>query len=298
MKKILSIALCVLMAVSFFGCGMSVGKEVNLRDKLASLMTTDEAIGVKGKYEKFEDIKDGSVDKDLVGTWKTADGQTTYVYNEDGTAKASMEGYGESEITFTCITSGDYKIICEGTEMESTDVDGNTTKTPVISYSTYNVDNNVLYMTNVEETTDENIDSSQYALVMLYRADENGSTEAAMAKNSIALDSFAGTWSGDTGELTIADGTLKVGETSYDISMDENGKLVVADGDNSSAYSVTISVRKQYDSEDKTKSTETTAIGLYFTGADENDKPNLVDVLDDWSDFQPNYYTGTFDLQQ
>ena len=43
MKKVLSIVLCFVLAASLFGCGMSVGKEVNLRDKLASLMATDDA---------------------------------------------------------------------------------------------------------------------------------------------------------------------------------------------------------------------------------------------------------------
>ncbi len=298
MKKVLSIVLCFVLAATLFGCGMSIGKEVNLRDKLTSLMTTDEALGVKGKYNTFEDIKDGSVDKDLIGTWKTADGSTTYVYNEDGTAKASMEDYGETDTTFTCLTSGDYKIICEGSEMESTDADGNTTTTPVVVFSTYNIDNNVLYMTNVEDTTDENITSSQYALVVLYRADDNGSIEESMSKNSIALDTFAGTWTSEKGDIIIADGTLKLGEDVYNISMNDKGKLVVDKDGVSSEYSVNVSVMKQYEGENNATATEVAAFGLYYTGADENDKPNLIDVLDDWSDFKPYYYSGTFSLQQ
>ena len=62
-------------------------------------------------------------------------------------------------------------------------------------------------------------------------------------------------------------------------------------------YSANISVKKQYENEDKTQSTETVALGLYFTGADDNDKPNLESVLDDWGDFMPNYYSGTFDFK-
>ena len=285
------------MAVSLIGCGMTLGKEVNLRDKLASLMVTDDALGIKGKYKALADITDGSIDKDLVGTWKTADGETSYTFGEDGTAKATSE-YGDSEVKFTCLTLGEYKVMCEESEMESTDVDGNTTTSTVVSYSTYDVDNNALYFTNVEDTTDENMDSSQYALMTMYRADESGSIDAAVAKNKIALDSFAGTWASEKGEITIADGTLTVGDDVYDISINDKGKLVVDKDGAFTEYSVNISVRKQYEGDDKTQATETTALGLYFTGADENDKPNLESVLDDWGEFMPNYYSATFDLQK
>ena len=297
MKKVLSIVLCLLMAVSLIGCGMTLGKEVNLRDKLESLMTSDDALGIKGKYSVLADITDGKVDKDLVGTWKTADGETSYTFGEDGTAKATSE-YGDSEVKFTCLTLGEYKVMCEESEMESSDIDGNTTTSTVISYSTYDVDNDALYFTNVEDTTDEYMDSSQYALMIMYRADENGSVDAAIAKNKIALDSFAGTWASEKGEITIADGTLTVGDDVYDISINDKGKLVVDKDGAFTEYSVNISVRKQYEGEDKTQSTETTALGLYFTGADENDKPNLESVLDDWGEFMPNYYSATFDLQK
>jgi len=285
------------MAVSLIGCGMTLGKEVNLRDKLESLMTSDDALGIKGKYSALADITDGKVDKDLVGTWKTADGETSYTFGEDGTAKATSE-YGDSEVKFTCLTLGEYKVMCEESEMESSDVDGNTTTSTVVSYSTYDVDNDALYFTNVEDTTDENMDSSQYALMTMYRADESGSIDAAVAKNKIALDSFAGTWASEKGEITIADGTLTVGDDVYDISINDKGKLVVDKDGAFTEYSVNISVRKQYEGEDKTQSTETTALGLYFTGADENDKPNLESVLDDWGEFMPNYYSATFDLQK
>jgi hypothetical protein len=297
MKKALSIVLCLLMVVSLFGCSMSFSKEVNLRDKLESLMTSDDALGIKGKYSAIADITDGKVDKDLVGTWKTADGETSYTFGEDGTAKATSE-YGDSEVKFTCLTLGEYKVMCEESEMESSDVDGNTTTSTVVSYSTYDVDNDALYFTNVEDTTDENMDSSQYALMTMYRADESGSIDAAVAKNKIALDSFAGTWASEKGKITIADGTLTLDKDTYDISMSDNGKLVVDKDGAFTEYSVNISVRKQYEGEDKTQATETTALGLYFTGADENDKPNLESVLDDWGEFMPNYYSATFDLQK
>lgn len=300
MKKIVCLALCILMAVSLFGCGKSSAKEIYLRDKLTSLMTTDEGIGLKGKYAALEDIADGTVDRDLVGTWKTADGKTAYVYNEDGTSKATST-YGDSESRFTCITVDAYKVICEEATMTSEDADGNVTESTVLSYSTYEVDNDALFMTVVEDTTDENADSSYTVLVVMYRADDTGSTEASMAKNKIAIDTFAGTWASEKGEFTIADGKLTLGEDVYDISVNEQGRLVVASGDVSTEYPVNLVLRKDYENNDKANATETISMGISYTGADENDKPNLLSVLDDWkTDYQWDdyYYTGTFDLQQ
>lgn len=300
MKKIVCLALCILMAVSLFGCGKSSAKEIYLRDKLTSLMTTDEGIGLKGKYAALEDIADGTVDRDLVGTWKTADGKTAYVYNEDGTSKATST-YGDSESRFTCITVDAYKVICEEATMTSEDADGNVTESTVLSYSTYEVDNDALFMTVVEDTTDENADSSYTVLVVMYRADDTGSTEASMAKNKIAIDTFAGTWASEKGEFTIADGKLTLGEDVYDISVNEQGRLVVASGDASTEYPVNLVLRKDYENNDKANATETISMGISYTGADENDKPNLLSVLDDWkTDYQWDdyYYTGTFDLQQ
>ncbi len=296
MKKALCIAFCILIAVSLFGCGMNSVKEVNLRDKLSSLMVTDDALGIKGKYSLLSDITDGSIDNELAGTWKTADGETTYTFNEDGTAKA-VSSYGESEIKYTCLTLGGYKVICEEVGMESTDADGNTTTSTVLSYSTYNIDNDALYFTNVEDTTNEITDSAQYALMTMYRADESGSIEASTSGNRISLDSFAGTWTCEKGEITIDGKTLKLGEDVYNISINDAGKLVAEKDGKATEYSANISVRKQYENEDKTQSTETVALGLYFTGADDNDKPNLESVLDDWGDFMPNYYSGTFDFK-
>ncbi|MBQ9517780.1 MAG: hypothetical protein IJR60_06850 [Eubacterium sp.] len=300
MKKVLSIALCLLMAVSFFGCGMSTGKEVNLRDKISSLMASDNSLALKGKYNALGEIKDGSVDKDIVGTWKTADGETTYTYNEDGTSKAETKDYGSTEAKFTCIAVNEYKVLCEEVPMESTDENGKTVTTTVVSYSTYSAENDALYIVPVEDTTDENMDSSQYAVISLYRTDDSGSIDAALAKNKVSLETYNGTWKSEKGEFTIADGTLTVGKDSYDISIDDKNQLVVEKDDASTAYSASISVRKQYDSEDKTKATETTSMSIYYTGEDGKDVPNLASVIDDWhADYgwETYYYSGTFDLQ-
>ena len=41
-------------------------------------------------------------------------------------------------------------------------------------------------------------------------------------------------------------------------------------------------------------------LGLYYTGADEDDLPNLLHLMDDWkTDYAWDtwYYTGSFELQ-
>ena len=301
MKKILCAILCFLLAASLFSCGQGSSEGVDLRAKLSSLMASDEALGLKGKYETLDDIKDGAVDPDLLGIWKTADEETTYTYTQDGTAKAEVKTYGGAEVKFTCITVDHYKVICEEVPMISSDSEGNQTESIVISYSAYQVENDALYLVNVEDTTDENINSSQYAIIVLYRADENGSIEAALAKNKTSLDTFNGTWSSEEGEFTIQNGKLKIGKDKYDVSVDAKNRLVVGKGESASAYSANISVMKEYDYEDHSKTTESTALGLYFTGADENDKPNLISVLFDWkTEYQWDtwYYSGSFQLEK
>ena len=89
-------------------------------------MTSDDALGLNGKYKALSDIKDGSVDKDLVGTWKTSDGTTTYVYGEDGICKSTTEA-GDSEIKFTCMKIGEYNVVCDEVDMEDNDENATTT---------------------------------------------------------------------------------------------------------------------------------------------------------------------------
>ncbi|MBR0412757.1 MAG: hypothetical protein IJI47_04240 [Eubacterium sp.] len=299
MKRTVCILLCLLITVSFFGCGK--GKEINLRDKLASLSATDEALGLKGKYEKFADIKDGSVDSDLVGTWVTLDGDMTYVYSEDGTSKVESKLYGNSESKFVCLNINEYKVVCEEVQMQSEDADGKSTESTVISYLTYNVDNDALYITPVEDTTDENINSSNNTLVVLYRADESGNADKSIAKNKIALDSYAGTWTSDKGKITIADGKLTVGKDEYSISIDDKNRLVVEKDGKSTAYTTAVGVMKEYESDDRSKVTETNALSISYTGADKDDKPNLISVLEDWKteyQWDSYYYSGSFNLEK
>ena len=56
---------------------------------------------------------------------------------------------------------------------------------------------------------------------------------------------------------------------------------------------------KDYDYEDRTQFTESTMMGVSYTGADENDKPNLLPVLSDYKTefgYDSWYYSGSFKL--
>ena len=324
MKKVITIMLAVALVIACFaGCAASTKKDaattaasqteaakdgesekakpINLLEKLKALMVTDAKLGLKGKYNSLSEIKDGKIDPDLTGVWAMADGSTTYTYNEDGTAVAESKDYGSSEIKYTCIEINGYKIICEEMKMESEDTEGKTTESTVIGYTAYTIENDALYTVTVEDTTDTNMTSAQSMLVTLYRADEKGSADAAMAKNPIDIASYNGTWTNEKGTITIADGTLTLGKDSYKLSLDKKNQLVVEKDGVSTAYSSGISIRKNYSSGDKTQATETTAFVLSYTGADEKDKPNLASVLDDYKQeygYETWYYSGGFDLQK
>lgn len=300
MKKLICALLCLFMATALFGCSKAApAKEINLRDKLTSLAATDESLGLKGKYNAFDEI-DGSVDSDLAGTWKNADGSVTYTFNDDGTYATESEGYGSSQARFTCIAAGDKKVICEESSMQSTDTDGNITESTVITSFVYEVDGSALYMVSVEDTTDENITSSYSSAVVMYKADESGSIDASIASNKVSLDSFAGTWEGDKGTVTIKDGTLTFGEDVYNVSVNEKNQLAVEKDGKVSVYPASIALIKEYDSEDRSVFTESYTLGINYTGSDENDRPNLAAALDDWHaeyEYETFYFSGSFTLQ-
>ena len=59
------------------GGGSSAGtaaEAVNLREKVDALYTTEEDLGLSGKYTSSAEIAEAAIDPELVGTWKTADG--------------------------------------------------------------------------------------------------------------------------------------------------------------------------------------------------------------------------------
>ena len=119
LKQLLMIAFLLMMAFALIGCGgnyEAAGKEsettesenaadtqgVNLKDMLMMLYTSENDLELTDKYTSTADIPDANIDPALIGTWKTADGSMAYTFHDDGTAKASMELYGDNEFTFTC----------------------------------------------------------------------------------------------------------------------------------------------------------------------------------------------------
>ena len=300
-KRIVCAILCILIVAGFAGCGTKkpASAGVNLIKKLTSLMVSDKDLGIAGKYTKLSDIKDGSIDADIVGTWITADGETTYTYDADGTSKATS-AYGDNEAPFTCLLIGGYRIVCQEVELSPEFYDGAQPGDTQLTYTAYSVENDALYQVIVEEVN-EDYTSNMSALVTLYRADESGSAAASIEKNPIDMAALNGTWADDEkGSFTIEDGVLTLGEDSFNISFDEKNALVVEKDGESTAYHMAVSIMKEYDYEDRTQFTTSTMMGVSYTGADENDKPNLLPVLTDYKtefEYDSWYYSGSFKLQ-
>ena len=295
-RGFLCAALCLVLALSAAGC-QAKGQAVNLMEKLSALTVSDRTLGIEGAFTALSDITDGKADPALVGRWVSADGRTAYTYAADGTERVESEDYGSFDTKFTCITREGYRVLCEEAQMTDPDAEGGTAESTVLAYTAYRVENDVLYLTTVERAADSDVYGSfQAALVMMFRTDASGSPAAAIAKNPIALDSLNGTWSGDTGDFTIENGTLKTGSDSFALSFDERNRLVAEKDGQTTAYGMNIIACRTYgDWADKT-----VRMGLYYTGADESDKPNLLPLLDDWKTeygWEDWYYTGGFELQ-
>lgn len=303
-KKTLSFILCAIIVTALAACQAKTpsggdAAAVNLREKLASLMVSTDKLGLTGKYSSIAEIADGSVDPDLVGTWVMADGRMSYTYSADGSIAVKSEDYGDSEVRFTCLEIDGYQLICEELIVSPEFNDGVEEETTQLGYTAYDVSNDAMYMVTVEEPS-EDTNSSHSTLVTMYRADENGSAAASMAGSPVAISTFDGTWATDKGELTITDGVLTLGGDSYTVSLDEKNQLVVEKDGRSTVYATGVGVMKEYDDEDRTQTVEKTMLSLNYTGTDENDKPNLLPVLDDWKTdygWDSWYYTGSFELR-
>lgn len=282
------------------GGGSSAGtaaEAVNLREKVDALYTTEEDLGLSGKYTSSAEIAEAAIDPELVGTWKTADGSVSYTYREDGTATASMEGYGGSDYTFTCLTSGNYKLIAEDLEMTEI-TDGVETTVPSVNYVSYQIADGALYFTIVD-ALDPNMNQSISQVIAAYKADEKGDISASIAKNPISPASYYGEWTyGDMEDrkLTIDEkGFTAEGMETLPVSVSESGKLVVGSGDGATEYSAGIAYEKLYDNTNGLQITgENYALALSYTGKDENDRPNLADAMNDWHadyDYEEFYFT-------
>ena len=248
---------------------------------LTALKTTEKDLDIEGKYTVLSDIADGQTDPDLVGTWITADGSTSYIYNEDGTASAASE-YGESgPIPYTCLSIGDYKVVCEEMPSYSYTDDGEAEETTALSYSTYLVQNDALYMVSVE-AVNEDANSYVASLLQFYKADESGSAEASIAENPVSLAALNGKWVSDKGAFTIEGDSLTIdGADALPVTFNARNELCVGPEDTQNAYNYAIGVMKYY-GEDGAADTESIVLSLSYEGADEADRPNLADLMEDW----------------
>ena len=310
--KYLALALALIMAFACLaGCGGSQGEatpeggegaeggEVNLISELDSLVATDEELGLAGKYENFEDITDGEIDEALVGSWQSASGDMIYEYGEDGTAKANLVQYSiTNEVPYTCVKAGDKNVIIEKVEY----MDGSDTEDQyALMMTSYKIDGDVLYMTTVEEMADPNITSNYSSLVVLFRMDENGNVPEG-AGSVFTLDALNGEWTTDEGlTITIADGTIAIkgaeglAEDPMPAHFDETGKLVIEANGAETAYNFGIAQAKVYtDGRDSATAEYSYAMSLTYTGADENDVPNIKGAMMDWHseyDYDDYYYS-------
>ena len=295
--------LCVIMTVSLWGCQAkqtetpetltqadgAAAQKINPLEKLAELTFDDEELGIAGRYKSLTDITDGSVDPALTGSWTTADGMNTYIYNEDGTGRTVTESFGENMFDFTCIKSGNVHVVCNEAGMLGDVEEG----TMALSYFAYTIENNVLYMVAVEERNPD-FPSSQSALIALYRNDEDGNIVDSLAANLYDISAFDGTWTSDKCDITIENGKLTSGGESWDVRLNDINQLVAEKDGGHTVYSMGVSVSIEHDGDN---TTETPCLSLSYTGTDENDKPNLLPVLDDWNaeyDWDSYYYNGSF----
>ena len=326
MKKNTSLFLSLVLALSLAGCGTGSGDEkkdsepspgssadsepvktddpgkqeetpvvmnVNLREILDELHVNDEKLGIAGKYKEFSDITDGKIDPELIGTWTIAGGTATYTYREDGKFSAVSADYGNNEnIPYTCMKIGGYNIVFE--EVGYTE-DSEEADETVVTMTSYKIINDVLYMTSVEDLESEYQFYSSPIQVM-YREDASGSIKAAFEKNPISAASYDGVWTdGNETEITIRDGILTANGQEYKLSMNDQNQLVAEKDGESTAYPVSLVYSVIYD-EGKIDS-EGYIFSFYYVGKDENDKPNLYDVMVDWHkeyDWSEFRYNGTF----
>ena len=248
------------------------------------LYTSENDLELTDKYTSTADIPDANIDPALIGTWKTADGSMAYTFHDDGTAKASMERYGDNEFTFTCFVCDDYNLIAQDTEM--TDYSNDEEKTiPVVSYSSYKVENDVLYFTVVESVS-EYMNQSITQIVVLYKADENGDITSAVNKNPVSLASFYGEWTygeNEDGKFVIDENGFALdGGKAIPIAYNELGKLVIGDMNNVTEYSTGLGLERLYDN---TNGLELTGENYVLAVDDDNGTRHTVHVFDPAEEF-------------
>lgn len=294
--KIIALVCTSIMVMSMLaGCGASKeqGSSEAPQDKkelLMSMMTSEEELGITGKYNKVADITDGTVDPELVGVWKTADQSFTYHYNEDGTAYFESTDYGNSDpAPFTCITVGNHNLICQETTMTDFSDDAQEEST-VMSYDTYKVADDVLYEV-VVDSVQEGITYVSTSLVTLYKADDSGDISKALSNNPETTEYLYGEWNYEDGTITIDDKGMTVTGgpdelclAPLPIRITEDGCLEVEAKETTTKYRFNLTLNTEF-KDDSKKEIEKQEYGfnLFYTGADEDDRPNLDEIMEDWN---------------
>ncbi len=301
-KKTVIVILAVFMILAAFsGCrgkGKPADDGVNIREQLSSMIASDKELNIAGKYETVADITDGRIDEELIGKWVTLDGDTSYTFSDEGIMTAESKKYNSvTEVKYTCLDIEGRNVLCEDLIMNSYPEDGGEPeKTVVISYDVYSVQNDALYMVAVETTDDDIYGSYSATLVNLYKADDKGSIDESYKKNAISLSSFYGKWDCEGTEVTIDNKGLTANGITYALSLSDSGNLVVEKDDNSTEYDYAMVHNKIYGMEDRTApETQEIILSFVYTGKDENDVPNLVDIMEDWKksyDWSEWYYTA------
>ena len=298
-KRIIPLLLCVAILLSLSAC-KSAKKDIDLGgvdiiEKINTLKTSEESLGLYEKYKTLTEIEGGEIDPELVGKWAMADKSVSFEFTEDGKQKAVSDDYGEHELTYTCIKIDGFNIICTETTITRVDTDGNETKSPIVTYTAYLVENDALYMASVESPPNEYVTSSQFMLISMYRYDDKEKFDSIVKENHYSIKTLNGKWSTDKGSTVIKDGVLTLDDNDYYVYFDNNNDLVCEGKDSTTTYSFAVTILKNYDIDDKSKFEEKLVFAINYTGKDKNDTPNLLPLLDDWKkdfDYETYYYTA------
>ena len=295
-NKIIAILCVSIMVMTMLaGCGAGNGSggtaaKQDRKELLKSMMTSEEELGIAGKYHTVADITDGKTDPDLVGVWKTADQSFTYHYNEDGTAYFESTDYGNSDpAPYTCLTVGDRQIVCQETTMVDYSDDAEK-ETAVMSYNTYKVDGDVMYQV-VVDSVQEGTTYTSSSLSTFYKADESGDITKALSDNPDNTEYLYGEWNYEGGTITIDDkgmtvtgGPDELGLAPLPISITEDGGLEIEAKETKTKYRFSLTLNTEF-KDDTKKEIEKQEYGfnLFYTGADKDDRPNLAEIMEDWN---------------
>lgn len=238
-------------------------------------------LGLPEQPTSIEDVPGGYIDVALLGTWLSADGTWLYrqhfTFNDNG--EFDMNDAGLPDVYFgrryTCLVSKGLKLLC--CEYPQSDTES------VYTYYAYTVKNDALYMTYLEKTGKS---ASYFSRVFcLYKTDENWDNSTAVKNNPVSLSSLYGDWEVDGTAVKIDSDGLKVGNSTYNIHLSNNARLVVEKDESSSEYLYYLYHNKTYTDETKTELIgEDMSLKLYHLRKDNDDKPNLLEEIPGWID--------------